>query len=454
MNIRSRTRLQRGTSLLFAVIFVLSGCADSAFAPDPTKPSDQIAPLPKMKHSHLYGGAYAEGANAKVLERYFDLIAYNDFIVQISSVVLDMNRVIERYSSMEGVTITRCFHRTYRGFSMHVDTNALPYVLGVIEFDDEIEWLQPDARVQAKKPREGRFKGGNTQHLPWGVDRIDADLSSTRAGNGMGRIEDVDIFILDSGIKGHDVDLVNYSKDGGSDIGLAFVTRDARDNLGHGTHVSGTAAAKDNDHGVVGVAPGARVHNLKVLNDQGWTELSTVIAAVEYVTEFKIADPSRNIVVNISFGADVGTVEYNALDEAIASSIEQGVVYVVAAGNEAIDASTVTPAHVEGAITVGSYGESNRFSKFSNYGPVVDLLAPGENILSSSNATGAKQGPVLMSGTSMAAPHVAGAAALYLSSHPGASPLQVATALQSESQAWIHGMPANTTNRSIYVANF
>ncbi len=160
------------------------------------------------------------------------------------------------------------------------------------------------------------------------------------------------------------------------------------------------------------------------------------------------------MVVNISFGADVGTSTYNALDEAIASSIAQGVVYVIAAGNEGIDAEHVTPAHVAEAITVGAYDQNNQFASFSNYGRLLDLLAPGLDIASSSNETGAKKPPVLMSGTSMAAPHVAGAAALYLSQHPAATPQQVRNALVNAGQTWVTGAPAGTTHTSVYVGGF
>src|SRR5690606_5990270 len=175
----------------------------------------------------------------------------------------------------------------------------------------------------------------------------------------------------------------------------------------HGTGVAGVVAAEDDRNGAVGVAPGARVHAIKVLDNGGKTELSTVIAAVEYLTERKLADPSRPMLVNLSLGADVGSTDYTGLDLAIQASIRAGVVYVLAAGNEGIDASTVTPAHVAEAITVGSYSATGKLSWFSNYGAVVDLLAPGEDVetLTAGNAV------VFTSGTSIAAPHVTGAAA-------------------------------------------
>ncbi len=160
------------------------------------------------------------------------------------------------------------------------------------------------------------------------------------------------------------------------------------------------------------------------------------------------------MVINMSFGADIGTTEYNALDLAVQAAIDAGITVVIAAGNEGIDASTITPAHVADAITVGAYDVYNRFAYFSNYGPIVDLQAPGVDILSTGNGTKGSWKGVLMSGTSTAAPHVAGAAALYLSQHPSASPAEVREALLANAIDIVHGAPVNTTTRSVWVGNF
>lgn len=139
------------------------------------------------------------------------------------------------------------------------------------------------------------------------------------------------------------------------------------------------AAAQDNNAGSIGIAHGVRVHAMKVLTgNRTNTPLSSVIEAVEHVTAQKLANPSTPVVVNISFGLHIGTAAYNALDEAIQASIEAGVVYTIAAGNEGIDATHISPAHVTEAITVGACDRTNRFAAFSNYGPVVDLLAPAK----------------------------------------------------------------------------
>ena len=222
------------------------------------------------------------------------------------------------------------------------------------------------------------------------------------------------------------------------------------DVFGHGVHLSGTAVAQDNNKGSVGVAPGAKTHSLKVLDDNGEAGLSEVIAALDSVITYKSMHPGSNIVVNMSFGADIGTSAYNALDEAVEMAIEKGIIVVVAAGNDGDDVSTFTPAHVAGAITVGAYDVYDRFAYFSNYGPGVDILAPGVDILSTGLAEG-KLAPALMSGTSMASAHVSGAALLYLSKNPGASPDEVRQALLAASKATIRNTPSGTTNRTVWV---
>ncbi len=194
------------------------------------------------------------------------------------------------------------------------------------------------------------------------------------------------------------------------------------DGNGHGTHVAGTIGALDNSIGVVGVAPGARLWAVRVLNNQGSGFLSDVIAGIDWVTQ----NAATIEVANMSLGWTGGDTDPNdPAHDAIRRSVAKGVVYAVAAGNSAKDAAGFAPASYDEVITTSaiadsdglggafgpatSYGSDDSFATFSNFGADVDLAAPGVDILST--LPGGKYGK--LSGTSMASPHAAGAAALY-----------------------------------------
>lgn len=270
-----------------------------------------------------------------------------------------------------------------------------------------------------------------------GIDRVDAELSPAKSGDKVGTV-DADIAVLDTGVSSHpDLNIhrcVSF---------LAFIPLPiCTDGNSHGSHVAGTAAARDNNIGVVGTAPGARIWALKVLADNGRGDDSDVLEALNYV-----AANAREIdVANLSLGHIGFSFPYFL---AINILTGRGVVVVAAAGNDNIDANSFTPASTPPAITVSAITDSDGkcggagpaiqasrkhffqpsvinnpddfFRSSSNFGSVVDLAAPGSNILSTDNAGGY----VRMSGTSMAAPHVAGAAALYKSLHPTVNPFQV-----------------------------
>jgi subtilisin len=292
------------------------------------------------------------------------------------------------------------------------------------------------------------------QQVPTGIDRVDADLSATRSGDGVGSV-DADIAVLDTGVFTHaDLNLYRCISFLNSDyLRPVVLNPNACPDLGgHGTHVAGIAAAKDNNIGVVGTAPGARIWALQVLHPGACqcSDDSDVLEGLEYVAEhFQEIE-----VANLS----LGRIGINGdFDRAINKLVLLGVVVVVAAGNENIDANSDTPGGYPYAITVSAITDSDGkcggagpamtpagvtnqfqqqpvsnpddfFAAYSNYGSVIDLAAPGSGILSTINKTG---GYNFYSGTSMAAPHVAGAAALIKSLHPKASAFQIDLFLKS-----------------------
>ncbi len=249
----------------------------------------------------------------------------------------------------------------------------------------------------------------------WGLDRIDQrpielDAEYTYYADGAG----VDLYIVDTGIRStHDdfggrVDTVN----GFTAIDDGHGTEDCH---GHGTVVAGVAGGS-----TFGVAKGATLHPVRVIGCDGMGSIANTIAGIDWITERQEQVGARPAVVNISL--------YNSfsfpLEDAVEASMAAGVVYVVAAGNDGLDAPCyISPQRLPAVITVGASDETGARWPSSNYGPCLDLFAPGTAIVSTSNA--ADDAFSVMTGTSVASPHVAGSAALVLATNPGATPEEV-----------------------------
>lgn len=280
------------------------------------------------------------------------------------------------------------------------------------------------------------------QTIPSGVQRIGTNTSTVARIDGVDEPFPVDVAVLDTGIDPNHPDL-NVA--GGYDCSGSGSWVDRH---GHGTHVAGIIGARDNGIGVVGVAPGARLWAVKVFRDDGIGYVSWLICGLDWVA----AHASTIRVANYSGGAS-GTDTPNCggtsdpLHQAVCRVVRAGVTLVVAAGNGGNDAGNTIPAAYPEAITVGaivdtdgkpggqgpgtSYGADDTRASFSNHGRAVDIYAPGYAILSTVPGGNFQR----WSGTSMAAPHVAGAAALYLAQNPGASPDQVRSFLLSVGEA-------------------
>jgi subtilisin family serine protease len=390
------------------LLFVALGCSDL-----PTGPLRSATEEPQQR---LHLASPQAGAPQ----------APDAYIVVLRPEVRDVPAAAQALAQAHGLGLGFIYQHALRGFSATIPAGRL-------------QALARDARVLRIEP--DYIATTMAQVLPWGVDRIDADLSSTQAGDGRGSVG-IDVYILDTGVSLH------------KDLNVAervdFTGQGVDDKNGHGTHVAGTVAALDNSAYVVGVAPGARIRSFKVLGNNGSGQFSWIIAAVDEITRRKLASPSTPMVANMSLGAKVGTTAYSSLDEAIVRSIQAGVVYCIAAGNSGEDASLYSPAHVVEAITVGAYDANNQFASFSNYGSILDLQAPGVSILS----TWLRNRTHTLSGTSMATPHVTGSAALYLARTPSASPQEVRNALVSAGKAWVVGVPSGTTNVSVYAGSY
>lgn len=357
------------------------------------------------------------------------------------------------HARARGAAPGRLYSHAIHGYS----ATMTPTAAAAIAKDSRVLWVQPDGVVTA-----------SAQTLPTGLNRIDAELSPTAKVNGVDERVDVDVAVLDSGVdldhpdlNVHTAGAVNCSSGNSAD-----------DGNGHGTHVAGTVGALDNGDGVVGVAPGARVWPVRVLNNAGSGSWSDIICGIDYVTahadEIEIANMSLG-----GLGADdgnCGNSNNDAMHRAICASVAAGVTYVVAAGNETDNAANHVPAAYDEVITVSALADFNgapgggaastcrsdvddTLADFSNFGSDIDIIAPGVCILS----TYRRGAYATMSGTSMASPHVAGAAALYAATHPAASPAAVKSALQAAGTTdwtWPAGDPDGVKEKLLNVSSF
>ncbi|MFI1035713.1 S8 family peptidase [Streptomyces sp. NPDC020951] len=326
-----------------------------------------------------------------------------------------------------GATINHTYGTVLNGFAVEADERQARRLAA----DPEVASVVQDTRVTLD------VVGRNPPS--WGLDRVDQPsrpLDSSyswpkSAGAG------VTVYVIDTGIR------ITHADFGGrARYGWDFVGGDriASDGNGHGTHVAGTVAGAS-----LGVAKKAQVVAVRVLDDSGAGTTAQAIAGIDWVTRHA----HKPAVANLSLGGG-----YNAaLDAAVRTSIRSGVTYTVAAGNLGQPAALHSPADVREAITVGATDRKDARAGFSNYGSALDLFAPGVSITSASYAS--DTGRVAYSGTSMAAPHAAGAAALHLGDHPRATPAQVARALVAgAANGKVSGRGLGSPNKLLQVPPF
>jgi subtilisin family serine protease len=300
-----------------------------------------------------------------------------------------------------GGTVTKTFNTVLNGYTASLSAT-------------EAARLAADPAVAAVEQNQRVHLTDTTQSsAPWGLDRIDQaalPLSGTytypdSAGTG------VTVYVIDTGVR-----ITHTQISGRAAYGYDAVDGDttASDGNGHGTHVATTIAGS-----TYGVAKKANIVAVRVLDNSGSGTTAGVIAGIDWVT----SNHTTPAVANMSLGGSAST----SLDTAVANSISSGVTYAVAAGNSAANASSYSPARVSTAITVGATTSTDAKASYSNYGSILDIFAPGSSILAGYNTS--DTATATLSGTSMATPHVAGAAAVYLAGHTSSTPAQVATAL-------------------------
>ena len=341
---------------------------------------------------------------------------HREYVVVLQPTDEPVPDIARAIGSQHGGEIGFVYATALQGFTISVPEQAAH----ALERNPKVAYVEPVREVEAV----------GTQPIPTGIDRIEADLNPPSTPM------DVDIAILDTGV------YIGQNPDGSArshlDLNLRYVSDctgailypllpggcsgsgDFQDYHGHGTHVAGIAAAKDNDIGSLGVAPGATLWSFKVLQADGTGTTGMILAGIDAVA----ANSDQIEVANLSLGFE-GTSQ--AIDDAIAAATDAGVTFVVAAGNSAMDASGFSPANGPDVITVSAIADfdglpggngaatcrsdvDDTLANFSNFGPDVEIAAPGVCIFS----THLDDGYAVLSGTSMASPFVAGAVARYI----------------------------------------
>jgi subtilisin family serine protease len=330
-------------------------------------------------------------------------------------------RAATKAAQAVGARIEHRYTHALNGFSASLPDAAL----AALRHNPDVAWIEADQRVRLSDTQ---------QNATWGLDRIDQrnlPLNGTYVYNTTG--SGVKAYIIDTGIR------LSHSQFGGRAIaGYDAVGGGVNDCNGHGTHVAGTVGGS-----TYGVAKAVTLVAVRVLNCQGSGTNSQVIAGIDWVTGNHLA--GQPAVANMSLGGGASS----AIDNAVSNSINDGVTYAIAAGNDNANACNYSPARVAAAITVGATTSSDARASYSNYGTCLDIFAPGSSITSAWYTSDTATNTI--SGTSMATPHVAGVAALYLQGNPGAGPATVTSAIVNSATTGVVSSPGSgSPNRLLY----
>ncbi len=349
----------------------------------------------------------------------------NQFIVQFHDGETDPAGLARKLVASQGGTLRHTYTHALKGFAATLP----PQAVEALRRNPRVKLVEPDAVVAVAS------SGSQSAPPSWGLDRIDQrtrpyDSRYTWPNSGAG----AHIYIFDTGIRSTHEEFRGRVGAGYTAISDGRGTEDCH---GHGTNVAALAGGT-----LYGVAKGATLHAVRVMGCDGTGATSAIISALDWATRNAL----RPAVVNMSLGGEF----HAALNTAVENTSSAGLTVVVSAGNWAIDACQHSPASAPSAITTGAADILDRYAPFSNWGPCVDLFAPGVSVVTAHHTgdSDTRQN----GGTSMSAPHAAGAAAIVLATNPGASPAQVQAALVNSASAGVlASLPATTPNRLLFI---
>ncbi len=369
--------------LLVVVAIALCGLSIATFTPNTVEGQEQDTKFRRSEN--------------KIPNRY--IVVFEDWAAGALGEESDSEAVASELAIVYGAKVEQVYKHAINGFVAEMT-------------EKEASLLAEDARVKFVEEDSIVSINATQSNATWGLDRIDqrdrplnSTYNYTPTGSG------VNAYIIDTGIRRTHAEFGSRAFAGYDAIGDGQNSNDCN---GHGTHVAGTVGGT-----TYGVAKSVRLYAVRVLNCSGSGSNSGVIAGVDWVR----ANHIKPAVANMSLGGGASS----ALDTAVNNSINAGVTYVVAAGNDNANACNYSPARVSAAITVGSTTSTDARSSFSNYGSCLDIFAPGSSITSAWYTSNTATSTI--SGTSMASPHVAGVAALYLQGNPTASNATVRNAI-------------------------
>ena len=402
--------------LTFALAAVLCGATLIPTGVGAQKSDKDVPPGAKAHSPKLKAKFRKVKAEKKVPNQY--VVVFNDDVEDVEKEAVRL--IVEQGGSRHD---QRTYARALKGFSVWTSEAAARKMAE----DPAVAFVEEDQVISLSAEQAG---------ATWGLDRVDQrdlPLGGTYVYHNTGA--GVKAYIIDTGVR------ASHAQFGGRVAAGFTAIQDGRgtgDCNGHGTHVAGTVGGS-----TYGVAKGVTLVPVRVLDCSGSGTTSGVIAGVDWVTSDHAAGTPA--VANMSLGGGISS----ALDTAVNNSINDGVSYAVAAGNEGVDACGSSPARVAGALTVGSTTSTDARSSFSNYGTCLDLFAPGSSIQSAWHTSDTATNTI--SGTSMATPHVAGVAALYLQNNPGATPADVSTAVRDAATTGkVTGAGTGSPNRLLY----